>query len=278
MVSKSMAQTSGSESLPKHLKARCGPRRQRLRHDAGDGLVALVVTRQLIDGAIDNVQQLQAKPHTHSDRPAAISGGHTPYVVNRQSGILIVELPCSQDRKQCEDIFILKPLQLIRATPQKDQIWKWLTGDKRFKNDGGGTRVKSCRIPVDQGWHKLSACENQFLRKRMCQLHRSALVFIFDSLPFPPLQLLRFLALCTYSSLGSLLLMVCATQRNQHCDQRNDGRSPAAQCGESGPVEIAGCSIFKARSQVLEFGQLQLPLWTGRHSATAIIRAALTHG
>lgn len=68
MVNKAIAQTSGTETAPKFLKAFCGPLRKRLRPHTSDGLVALVVARQLIDGAIDYVQQLQSELHTHSDR------------------------------------------------------------------------------------------------------------------------------------------------------------------------------------------------------------------
>ncbi|QGM06083.1 hypothetical protein [Stenotrophomonas maltophilia] len=198
-----------------------------------------------------------------------MSAEHSLYVVNRQPGILIEELPSCQNRQQCEDIFVLKPLQLIRATPQKDQVRKRLAGDKRFENNGRRTGVESCRILVDQTWHKLSVCEDQFLCKRMRQMHSPALALIIDPPPFPLLQFLRLLALCPYSPLGSRLLVVCATQRNRHSDQRNDCRSSAAQFGESGPIEIAGRALLDERSQALKFAQLPFPLWTRRHSAAA---------
>lgn len=69
-----------------------------------------------------------------------------------------------------------------------------------------------------------------------------------------------------------------STIRKKHSEERDDCRNPSPHSGESGPVQVAFFAPFKARNQILEFAQLQFPLWTGGHSATGMIPKGLAHG
>lgn len=268
---------SRGKAAPQLGKALCCRHWERLGGHAGNGSVTAVVAFHSIDGVFNHVQKLQAKLHSTGSRPAALSRRQSSYVINRPPGTLVEELPCRQDRKEREDVLIFEALQLICAAAEQDQIGKRMIGHKRLEDDSRRPGIKRSRIPVNQPWDKRATRVREFFGERVGQLHRPPLMCGINSIPFPLLQFLRFLAFRLYSSFSGPPLVLCAVQRNPDGDKGNDGGCPPSESRERGPVEVARQALFSTRSQVLEISQRQFPLWSGRHSATGMIRGMFCH-
>lgn len=266
------------EAVPQaHKAVRC-MHWERLGRRASNGNMITVIAFHLIDGLLNHVQELQAKLHSISCRPAALNRRQSSYVINRSPRTLVEELPCGQDRKKREYVLIFEAMQLVCAAAEQYQIWERLIGDKRLNDDSGRAGIERSRIPVNQPRDQRAPRIRELFGESMGKLHGSALVCCINAIPFPPLQFLRFVALGLNGPFSGLLLVSRTTERDPDGCKRDDSGGPPPKSGEGGPVEIARRAPIKARSQVLEFGQLQFPLWNGRHSPTGMSRGAFRHG
>ena len=228
---------------------------KRLKTCARDRAVGRVVACYSVNSAINRIEQLESKLDSIGCDSLPLSRRMRLYFNNLQTWSIVEELPRGKHGEQRKSIFILEALQTVRAGAQERQIRERPLCHEGLQDNRGG-RGKVGGIPVEELDHQKTSSKCQLFRERQGESDRCALV----------------------RPLNRPSLSFVAPQRNNDSKHRAGRCRPASNSRQSRPVEIAGCSIFKARSQVLEFGQLQLPLRAGRHSATAIIRAALNDG
>ncbi len=227
----------------------------RLKSNGYDRAMPFIVVCHLVDRALHYIEKLEAKCNSSSSNSLALSVGLMQYFYDLESRTIVEELPACENRQQCKSILIFEPLESIRTAAEKYQVRKRSFRHKGLKNYLSRRR-KIGGVPVNELGNQQSPGKSKLLPKSESKPNRRALV----------------------SPLYHPSLSLNAPKRDNDSRHRAGRGSPASNCRKSCPVEIAGCGVLKARSQILEFGQLQVPLWTGLHSAMPMQRMEPRHG
>ncbi len=229
--------------------------RKRLETCTGNRAMAFVVGRHSIDGSINQIEELKPELDPVPCDSFLLGWGMSFDLDNLKAGSIVEELPSGKYREQRKSIFILKALKAICAGTQENQIRERPLSNEGFQNNRRrGREVRG--VPIEQFHYEQTAGESQLLPESQSQTDGCACVCFFNR-----------------PRLGTV-----APERDNHCKNGTDRSSPAAYGRYGRPIKVAGSAALNAWSQILEFGQLQFPLWTGRHSAMACHHQETAHG
>lgn len=189
----------------------------------------------------------------------------------------VEELPGREDIQNRKGISVRKSLQPVSATPDKNEVIKWLAIRIAFYY-ACGNLLGVKRIPIAKPRRQLTPRVLELLHESARQQCSCPTVRLFGSCPLPLLDMLRLLSLSNDRSLSGFGLLICSHQSDHHGDESCCCGRPAADSRDGSPIEVTGITSFKTRSQVLKLWHMHSPLRIGSHSATACHHQETAHG